>query len=214
MVEPRCVSRAQEKPHEGESAGGGSLLDGVSLSLNPLVPLLSPVQQILGQLLIYIRATTRVLTWADTIVTAWFYLGLIVAIVVLALIPWAPVCHWGVRVVGALIFGPHMYLVGRYLDRLAAEEQKKEEAYAAADSEGKEVILKREREVLLLAAQQKLAAAVTRRGKRSKHARQLAEYLDDVRNFNLAVAPARTSGRHKYVTLPDPERSRAYPKER
>jgi hypothetical protein len=208
----RCANRAQEKPRQGESDEGTSLLSGVSLKLNPLVPILSPAQQIIGQLLVYLRATTRVLTWADTIVTAWLYFGLVILTVLLALVPWAPVCHLGLRALGALVLGPHMHLVGRYLDRRADEEQKEEEAYAAADSAGKEAILAKKRAALLLTAQQKLAAAATRRGQRSAHARQLAEFLDDARNFNLALAPARTSGRHKYVTMPDTDRSRAYPR--
>uniref|UniRef100_A0A7S3FKU8 Uncharacterized protein n=2 Tax=Haptolina ericina TaxID=156174 RepID=A0A7S3FKU8_9EUKA len=186
-----------------------SLLGGVTL--NPLVPILGPLQRHLGRVLIYERAVQRVLLWEDGMVTAWLCVSLAVCTVLLALVPWGVVLHYGLRALGGLALGPHMHLVGRWLERRKAKARREEEEYAAANRAGREAILKVHRVRIGDEARKKVTAAAKRHAGRSASERQVAAFLNDDSRFNLAVVPTRTSGRHKHRSEPDPSRSRAYP---
>ena len=83
--------------------------------------MLGPLQNVLGAALVPTRAAHRVLSWRDASHATLLYLLLLLQALILALIPWATVVAWSVRVVGLAILGPHMYYVGLLVEKRAAE---------------------------------------------------------------------------------------------
>ena len=137
------------------------------MTINPLAPVLGPLQRILGKVLVHVRTVHRVLAWEDRFVTTIVvrltqskpinfastfvrlnrdvalspcvcagaqYCQLVLLTLVLLIIPWAFLLHWGARLVGFLLFGPHMHLVGRLLARNAAKAAEIESRYQKGDS--------------------------------------------------------------------------------
>merc|ERR1711965_174726 len=92
----------------------------MGFTLNPLAPLLGPIQAMLQDANIHIRVLRRLVSWDDRMLTFQLCIALaalsLVALalgVVLMYVPWARVFEWTFRLVGALLFGPHMIWVGR-----------------------------------------------------------------------------------------------------
>ena len=53
-----------------------------------------------------LRTVRYTLFWQDRIFTMWLYLCIVLLTLVLALIPWGFLLHYGTRLVGLAIFGP------------------------------------------------------------------------------------------------------------
>ena len=81
--------------------------------LNPiqrmLTAYLAPKQKRLGETLQSFRSLRGLFEWRDPLATWWLALLLAAAALVLALPPWQRI----MQLLGAALFGPHMYFVGR-----------------------------------------------------------------------------------------------------
>ena len=110
--------------------------------VNPLAPLLGPLQASLGGAVERLRTARRIAQWEDRYVTALLFGALWCAVLVLAqLVPWPLVLHWGTRAAGFAALGPHMFFVGKYLDKKRAAADALEKEYRAADNAGKRLML-------------------------------------------------------------------------
>ena len=123
------------------------------ITVNPLAPVLGPIQRILGeQVLTHVRGARALLAWEDPALTAWVCLALLLLVVVIPLLPWL----WIMRLLGAALFGPHMYFVGRVYFRQKEEAERLERRYQAATNAGARAIL-REQAQIAAAEEQQLA---------------------------------------------------------
>ena len=96
-------------------------------AINPMAWVLGPVQNMLGDVLVQMRAVERLVTWQDSSSAAVVCLVLIAVTVLLAIIPWAIVVpfvlRWVARTVGFILLGPHMLYVGRRLEAIERQQQ-------------------------------------------------------------------------------------------
>ena len=180
-----------------------------SAALNPLAPVLGPVQRALGIVVVHTRSIRRILTWEDYYMTTWLYVALAVLTLVLLIIPWSLVFVLGARLVGFGLFGPHMHFVGKRLDQAKAAAAKQEEEFQDADPKTKKEILKKVRAKLKEEAAEALAKSLAHIQNRTPAQKERAAWLDQ-RQYNLAIRPTRTSGRFRFRSLPILSRSRAY----
>ena len=74
-----------------------------------LTAYLAPKQKRLGETLQSLRSLRGLFEWRDPLATWWLALLLAAAALVLALPPWQRI----MQLLGAALFGPHMYFVGR-----------------------------------------------------------------------------------------------------
>ena len=134
-IGPRAAVRGRKRSRAVRALEAARSLTSVLdvNTINPAAWVLGPVQLALGRLLHKLAAVERLVTWHDA-VTAPLYTAAALLCVLLALIPWqhvVPFClRWGARLLGALLFGPHMYYVGTLVDSL--EAKRKDEAKAEA----------------------------------------------------------------------------------
>ena len=77
-----------------------------------LEPIFGWIQASLAAKLVPLRAARGLLTWADPVLTTWLVLLLLALTAVLPLLPWL----FLMRLTGLLLLGPHMVLVGQYLN--------------------------------------------------------------------------------------------------
>lgn len=182
-------------------------INPVAAPINPLNPYLQWVQHWLGALVLPLRSYRRVMNWEDRILTTWVALGLLALTIIFALIPWNIVLNGLLRLLGAALFGPHMYWVGRQLGQQRAQEEEWSREYRNADKAGRKAILQRHRARLMDEHQARLDAT---REKTVGHHRALLDYFNDAPYVGV-VESLRTSSRFKYCWLPDPHRSRAFP---
>ena len=168
---------------------------------------LGPVQNLLRRKVQTLRSVRRFLKWQDRILTTEAVFALLAVTIVLALIPWDCITGPLLRFIGLAIFGPHMYFVGRYLERRVEAEYKEERAYLRASVAQRRDLLRDRREGLMAAAQKRAEAAFDAQG---EGRRAVTDYLRDAPHVGV-VDNFRTSAPLKYPFLPDPYRSRAYP---
>ena len=206
---------ALAKGHFGALTSGdlGKLGTGVVASLNPLAGVLGGVQPILGQALRGLRSTKRMLTWTDRALTLWLLLGCCALSSLLALlgllVPWGPVLRWGARLAGALLLGPHMLFVGRWLERRAAAAAAKEEAYRSADEAGRRAMLKAVGDEVGAEVDAADAARASALAKRPAWiVAKEAALRENKYNMLLQLPMAPAS---KFIAVMDPQRSRATP---
>ena len=124
-------------------------------------------------------------------------------------IPWAALLHYGARLLGLALLGPHMHLVGKRLERAAAEAAQMESRYQAADSPTKRAMLQSVRDEQMAEAEQAIEKATSTRNS-SELEKKRKDWVD-ANGHNLLVWPARTSGRFRFRSLPILPRSTAYP---
>lgn len=172
-------------------------------ALNPLALLLRPVQQALGKGLQPVRAARRLLVWEDRILSTWFVFLLMVCTLVFALIPWAFVLRWTLRLVGLAIFGPHMRWAGPWFVAKREEKRKKERDFRRLDAAGKKALLEAHRNKVIAEHKKRLEAEEE---KQSKHNKRKLKFLKESKHL-LVVEPSRSSARLKYRALADPYRS-------
>lgn len=107
--------------------------------LNPLAPLLGPIQLGLTSVLRAVRSIRRIVMWEDSFLTTHVYTGLVGLTLILLVIPWASTLYYGARLVGVALFGPHMKYVGWQVDKTRAKTMALEEQYLNADAKEKKV---------------------------------------------------------------------------
>ena len=126
------------------------------MALSPLEYFLFPYQQWIGKYLVYLRQTRALLQWEDPVQTSLLCLQLLVVSIVFALLPWQLM----MRVGGAVLLGPHMWVVGARRRRKAAADARRaaerERRYRRAVNEQDEVAA---RTVFDEAFQEAMAAA-------------------------------------------------------
>ena len=162
------------------------------------------MQRLLGKVVVPVRSVRRVFAWDDPYITTHVSLCLLFLTLVLVVIPWGPVLHWGARLVGILLFGPHMFFVGKLVDKWAAEEKAKEVRYQEGNGETRRKMLAelREEKEKELAELVKNATATDR----TEQQKKATEFLEANRN-NLAVRPTRLTGRFRFRSTPILDRS-------
>ena len=77
--------------------------------INPMAPVLGPLQRELGERLRLARSLVSLLTWEDPALTVWLCAALLLLATALPLLPW----QWLLRLAGLLLLGPHMRWCGQ-----------------------------------------------------------------------------------------------------
>lgn len=199
----------------GQQLARSGILDVDGTKLNPLAPYLGPVQQQLGKLLVYARATRALLRWEDSAMTLWLCAVCAVAALVLACMPWLLVY----RATGVALLGPHMLLVKAHRRRVLQRAHDLERRYQASSPADAWLMVE------AIAAKRALAAT---RAQRTAALQARASWLRkpfDVREKERAFREKAASfGGHdlvnycsrpiaeRYPLRADPKRSHADPK--
>ena len=111
-----------------------------------------------AQYLLPMRAAMRVWTWQDPMLTSILCVGLAIAAVLLALVPWPSALYYGGRIGGLAALGPHMYYFGKKREEQSARTAAEEARFQAADAKGKALILQEYRDKLMEKAKAKIEA--------------------------------------------------------
>jgi hypothetical protein len=82
------------------------------ISLNIMQPILSPVQQNLGRVIVYLRIAKSFVTWEQSRASFWLVNTCVLAGILLVGIPWDFLIHWAFRIAVWIFLGPWMKLVG------------------------------------------------------------------------------------------------------
>ena len=185
----------------------------MSSVLNPLASVLGLLQPLLRDLLCALRSLERTLVWTDRRLTLWLWLGLLALSALLALlalvVPWSLVWMLIGRLVGLLLLGPHMFFVGRWVDRRQAAAAAREVVYDEANDAGRGALLdevRAEVEAEHVAAEAAEKAAME---KRPEWMKIKQTYLKGNKYNMLMQLPKVPT--QKFVGVPDPRRSRAWP---
>ena len=185
--------------------------------INPMAPVLGPLQRELGERLRLARSLGALLSWEDPALTLWLCATSLLLAIVLPLLPW----QWLLRLVGLVLLGPHMRWCGQaYFARKRAAAAL-EERYQAASTREARLILREQAEAhaeaLRLERQRGSEAMRAAEAKHSAawHVRELARR----RALGAAHETLDVTGTlavvDKYPTRADATRSsaRAMPKE-
>jgi hypothetical protein len=81
------------------------------ISLNIMQPVLSPVQQNLGRVTVYLRIAKSFVTWEQSRASFWLVNTCVLAGILLVGIPWDFLIHWAFRIAVWIFLGPWMKLV-------------------------------------------------------------------------------------------------------
>ena len=84
---------------------------GGGLSINPLKPILYPIQQYLGMACEGLRLLRNVVLWDESYIAFLLSAGSLVLGIVSLFVPWAFITRWTSRIIAWGVFGPHMKLV-------------------------------------------------------------------------------------------------------
>lgn len=104
-------------------------------SVNPLKPILFPIQQNLGQLCVGLRIVKSVVTWEESYQAFWIVSACVFLGIPLLFVPWAFLVRWLLRITVWTFLGPWMKLVdifyikrnqGEDYDEEAKEKRKEE----------------------------------------------------------------------------------------
>ena len=193
--------------------------------LFPLAKLLSPVQQLIVHVLMWARLVNRVIAWDDPafsllISAVLFAIASVLwlAAWLLHLLPWSLIIEWLIRLLGVAVLGPHMYWVGKWVEKQRAEAKRLEAEFATASDSEREAILATHKERLMAEARAQLDKEMeqTRAAKNStavSPADQLkkSELLAALKGFHkLMVRPRPTSSKLRFYHRPVAKRSQAY----
>jgi hypothetical protein len=83
-------------------------------SLNPLKPILHPIQAILHQICIYLRVITSIVKWQENYYPFWIVTTCLVISGIIFFIPWGLVLRWVIRILVWVLLGPWMRAVDWY----------------------------------------------------------------------------------------------------
>jgi hypothetical protein len=81
------------------------------MQLNPLKPILLPIQQILGQVCVSLRVVRSLVTWDESIYAFLLTNACLVGGVALIFVPWGWFIRWALRILVWTLLGPWMKLV-------------------------------------------------------------------------------------------------------
>jgi len=198
--------RAKERAKKAK----GNPLGKLGSALNPLAIALTPVQAALREIIPQVRLVRHLLYWQDRILTAWLALAIILTGIALALVPWGFVIYWTARLGGFIFFGPHMYFVGRVVDKQRKTARDAAETYRWATAQGKQRILDDYRESLMKKAREQVAKALEEQASASEGARDRLAFLQRQKflfvNLDVPGTPSI-----KYDFAADPGKSQARP---
>jgi len=178
--------------------------------INPLAKYLGPVQVGLAKAVPKVRAVRNVIFWNDRVVSFYLALLLLLATFALALVPWGLVIQYGARLGGLALFGPHMYLLGRWIDKRRAEERAAEEKYQAASGKEKRKMLDDYREELMKAARSEVKEAQIRLAPKSERSARRQAYLEGSA-YVFLNSHTRVNANVKYVAAAEVHRSTVQP---
>jgi len=168
------------------------------------------VQAALAQLVPKVRQVRYAIMWNDRILTFWLVAALTIVSVVLMLIPWGFLIQWTMRLIGLAAFGPHMHLIGRYIDRTRAETRQTEMQYREAGSADKQKILDAYREELMKEARVQVKKAQDAMAKASDREKERFAYLGKLK-YVFLNRNTHGNANIKYIASADPFRSTVCP---
>ena len=105
----------QAQLEEGEvdiASGKTGLLERVTV--NPLKPVLYPIQKELQKAVTMLRISKTVVLWEETYYAFWIVTVAFFASALVAFVPWGFLGRWTLRIVAWVILGPWMALVDKY----------------------------------------------------------------------------------------------------
>ena len=106
---------------------------GFFTSVNPLVPILHPVQNLLHTLCLKMRVVKSIVSWDENYFPFWIVTACLIVSVILFWIPWGWIMRWLIRIIVWVLLGPWMKIVDRYrfeqIEHMTPEEK---EAYIQA----------------------------------------------------------------------------------
>lgn len=138
---------------------------GRGVSIDPLKPILYPIQQYLGITCNIMRFIKNVIIWEESYFAALISLASIVLAVALAFVPWAFIFRWTSRIIVWTVFGPWMKAVDIfYVSKIKPLTEEEMEA--------------QEHEAKLLRQERTRAAALE-----AKIAREDAKKLKDMKKY-------------------------------
>ena len=210
--------------------------DGSVNSLAMLTVVLSPCQQLLARAVKLVRIGSRVLAWDEPIITGATLGALLFLSVLLALVPWSFVMPVVLRGLGLLVFGPHMHVLGAWLDKTRQAQMALEARFDQADETGRAHLLAAYRTKLedlyaerlwdrpwavppltgSMAADRKSAASPVERQARHPNSRVARTRRRDAAlaarpaDYNLHLELPRMNGNEKFHDRPDEKTSWAY----
>ena len=205
VEEKIAKKRQRERMHEGQTFMG-KMAD----RLNPVAVALGPMQIILAQVVVPLRAVRYLLFWQDRQLTAWLCLVLMALALVNMIVPWGLLLFYGARIVGAVLFGPHMHFVGRNVDAARRSWLSEVTKYHEADKEGREVIITLYKAKLMEEAKATVQKARVVQAGRSKIELERVAFLEH-QPFNFLNGNMPSNANCKFVATADPSRSSAQP---
>jgi len=107
------------------------------MSLDPLKPILYPIQQYLAWACKGVRFTRNVICWEESYYSFWLTAGSLLLGFFFFFIPWRFLFRWTSRIIVWALFGPHMKLVDLYWYSKEAEKLTEEELEAQKEAEEK-----------------------------------------------------------------------------
>lgn len=136
----RAAEQAAELEEESGGMGGDATAEGdikiatekkdnfVS-NLNPLKPILYPLQQILAIVCKYVRIVKGIITWDENYYAFWITTACFVSSLIMFFIPWGWILRWAIRLAVWTVLGPWMKIVDwiyfERLDHMTEEQRKK-----------------------------------------------------------------------------------------
>ncbi|KOO22941.1 hypothetical protein Ctob_003514 [Chrysochromulina tobinii] len=110
--------------------------------------------------------------------------------------PWPALVHYGLRAAGLLVCGPHMILVGRWVDDGRRAERMAERAYRQADANDRAAILADYEKQLIDEARVRLVRARAANARRPPHALAQSQFLEAHPELELLRLQDWRSGAH------------------
>lgn len=105
------IDQAEEEDVDIASGRAG-LLPG--MSVNPLKPILYPVQKELRKIVTILRIARTVVLWEETYLSFWIVTFAFLASALVLFVPWAFLLRWVLRIAAWVLLGPWMILVDKY----------------------------------------------------------------------------------------------------
>jgi len=135
MADEAAESLEDSTAYQATSVGGGGL------QINPLKPILLPIQRILGQVCIGLRIVSSIVSWDESQYAFIITNACIVGGLILMFIPWSFFLRWIARILVWILTGPWMKLVDIYvLPRLEEKDSGMSKVKALMDQKAATII--------------------------------------------------------------------------
>ena len=113
---------------------------GFNVTVNPLKPILFPLQKHLEQACVAVRIARSLVTWEEPIYAFWIVLACMGGGLVLAFVPWGFILHWCFTISVWVFLGPWMKLADIFLMKKKSTEEEREEVRARMREKYKELL--------------------------------------------------------------------------